>query len=158
MSALKPYMKSSLPTHADLLRKFGPAEEEQDQLLRRLVVTLDLTLTDLSKPPEYRANQAAVFLSFNHDNIAQMFSYARVITCDSLPRVEKSTGAFTNTMGLWVREEDVETAAALIGQQRWVAKVEQGRTHIVPAAEQEPLSSRSDATYRLSQDGVQLSL
>lgn len=158
MDALKPYIKISAPGYADLLRKFGPGEEDADQLLRRLVLTLDLTLTDMTKPPEYRAKQANIFLSFNNDQIATMFSYARVISCDAMPRVDKATGKFANNIGVWVREEDAQSAAALMSKQRWVASIEQDRTHLVPAvADHEPLNL-SDAPRRRTQAGVHLSL
>ncbi len=156
MHALEPYMKKSAPGHAELLRKFGPSEDEEDQHLRRLVVTLDLTLTDVGKAADYRANQARVFLDFNNDHIATMFSYARVISCDALPRMEKD-GSFANNMRVWVREDDVESASALISQQRWVAKVEPEVAHTVYAANQELVRS-SGVTHRPTQEPVRPSL
>lgn len=156
MHALEPYVKKSAPGHVELLRKFGPTEDEEDQHLRRLVVTLDLTLTDMSKAADYRANQARVFIDFNNDQIATMFSYARVISCDALPRMEKD-GGFANNMRVWVREDDAENAAALISQQRWVAKVEPEATHVVHAANQE-LVRASGVTHRPTKEPARLSL
>lgn len=157
MNALEPYNKKSAPGHADLLRKFGPSEEEEDQHLRRLVITMDLTLTDMTKPPQYRANQAAVFIAFNNERIATLFEYARIISFDALPRENKSSGTFENNMRVWVREDDIDKAVTLMEKQRWVAKVEPECTHIVRAADNERIRS-SGVTHRPSQSAVHLSL
>lgn len=156
MQALEAYERKSAPGHAELLRKFGPGREDEDRQLRRLVVTLDLTLTNLDKPAAYRANQARLFLAFNHERIAALFGYARVITCDALPR-ENAAGAFENTMRVWVLEEDVDKAATLIAKQKWVAKVEPEAAHTVHALDDTPVRS-SGVTHRPAQAPAPLSL
>ena len=157
MNSLEPYDRKSAPGHADLLRKFGPGKEDEDQHLRRLVISLDLTLTDMAKPASYRVKQAEVFLGFNHERIVSLFEYARVISFDALPRENKSTGAFENNMRVWVLEDDIDKASTLLAKEKWVAGVEPESTHVVRAANHELLRT-SGVTHRPTQEPARLSL
>jgi hypothetical protein len=154
MYGLEKYMKSAAPGRAAIERKFGLSDD--DQQIRRLVIHLDPTITNASQSPEYRAKQAGIFIGFRNDEIANMFSYARVISCASLPRVDRLSGKFENTIRVWVREEDAESASALISQQRWVAKVEPEATHIVRAIPE--LFRMPDAAFHPSREEARPSL
>ena len=130
MNPLKSYFKKTAPDYTDLQRNFDGFVNETAEPVCRLIITPDVTLTSLHKPAWYRANQAEVFINMNSAIIENIFHYGHIISYDTIPYEDKE-GNFINTMAVWVRKKDVDTAIALLSQQNWVSNIVQDRTCIV---------------------------
>ncbi|PZQ46391.1 MAG: hypothetical protein DI551_05115, partial [Micavibrio aeruginosavorus] len=111
-----------------LKRMFGAAAKGDGEDVCRLIITLDPTLTDINADAKKRAQQARAFIDKNNADIAELFTSARVITCDGLPRAE-AFNRFSNDIGVWVRERDRDAAMKAFSRQQWVSAVATGHRH-----------------------------